>query len=698
MDADVLLVDPGVKRDAGDRLREAGATVETVTTVGAGLARLDRDLDCVVVVHRPPALDGIAFVERADEARPDVATVLLPIDGSESLAARAVAAGADRYVVDGDLIDVVESLATGVTEETVETADVTVPEAATLETATTATTEGGSTTASSRGFTPVPDGLDGVEEVGFDLKERAMDEAPVGITISDPDLPDNPLIYVNDAFERMTGYTPEDVLGTNCRFLQGEDTDPAAVQRIREAIEVDEPVSVELVNYRKDGEKFWNQLDIAPLRNEDGEVTNYVGFQMDITDRKRAEFAVERYAEQLDRERAALDRVLDRVNGLVEDVAGALVQASRQAEIERRVCELVGNTDPYVGAWIGRLDLPSDAIEVTATAGLTGDLVGTSIPLDGSEDPAVAAVQSGDLRAGSPVGSVSGVHGRVTEDANAVAAIPLSYRDTRYGVLSVYAPADAMDDRERSMLGSLGRMVATGINAVETKEILTAENVVSLEFSVRDRDLFFVDLSAVLSCSLTHAGSVWQDDGSLLTFFTVAGADSDRVREAVADLPGVERASIITEADDAALVEFVTREASILTELADYGARTRELSATEGEGRIRVEVSHDSTARSVVSHVTEEYEGAELRSYRERQRPPTTKGEFLAETRDRLTERQLTALQKAHVSGYFEWPRRTDGNALADSMGISRSTFHQHLRAAHRKLVSELFADLDPTS
>jgi predicted DNA binding protein len=248
------------------------------------------------------------------------------------------------------------------------------------------------------------------------------------------------------------------------------------------------------------------------------------------------------------------------------------------------------------------------------------------------------------------------------------------------------------------MLGSLGRMVATGINAVETKEILTAENVVSLEFSVRDRNLFFLDLSATLSCSLTHAGSVWQDDGTLLTFFTVSDADPGQLRDAIDGLDGVERASVITEADDAALVEFVTAEPSIFTELTDYGARTRELSATEGDGRIRVEVSHDSTARSVVSHVTENYEGAELRSYRELQHPPTTKGEFLAETRDRLTGRQLTALQKAHVSGYFEWPRRTDGNALAESMGISRSTFHQHLRAAQRKLVSELFADLDPTS
>jgi len=123
------------------------------------------------------------------------------------------------------------------------------------------------------------------------LKERAMDEAPIGITITDPGQEDNPLIYINEQFERLTGYT--DVIGNDCRFLQGEGTDPDTRARIRAAVDDGRPVSVDILNYRKEGAAFWNKLDIAPLRNDAGEITEFVGFQVDITDRKIRERRLE---------------------------------------------------------------------------------------------------------------------------------------------------------------------------------------------------------------------------------------------------------------------------------------------------------------------------------------------------------------------------------------------------------------------
>jgi PAS domain S-box-containing protein len=131
------------------------------------------------------------------------------------------------------------------------------------------------------------------------LKERAMDEAPVGITISDPSLPDNPVIYANAAFERITGYPVEEVVGRNCRFLQGEDTDPETVARMGRAVDNWDPVTVEVRNYRRNGEEFWNQVTIAPIYDEDGEPSHYVGFQQDVTDRKRAEETLETERDRL---------------------------------------------------------------------------------------------------------------------------------------------------------------------------------------------------------------------------------------------------------------------------------------------------------------------------------------------------------------------------------------------------------------
>ncbi|MCU4750895.1 PAS domain-containing protein [Halobacteria archaeon AArc-curdl1] len=125
--------------------------------------------------------------------------------------------------------------------------------------------------------------------VGRLLRDRAMDEAPIGITISDPSQSDNPLIYVNDGFCELTGYPQGEILGQNCRFLQGEATREEPVSRMRAAIDAVEPVTVDLRNYRKDGSMFWNRVTIVPIRSESGEVTNFLGYQQDVTAEKRFE-------------------------------------------------------------------------------------------------------------------------------------------------------------------------------------------------------------------------------------------------------------------------------------------------------------------------------------------------------------------------------------------------------------------------
>jgi PAS domain S-box-containing protein len=120
-------------------------------------------------------------------------------------------------------------------------------------------------------------------------RDRAIMSSINGILITDTSLPDNPVIYVNPAFERLTGYSAEEALGRNCRFLQGPDTDPETVKNIREAIASEQEINAILLNYKKDGTPFWNDLTITPVRDDDGKVTHFIGVQNDVTDRKRAE-------------------------------------------------------------------------------------------------------------------------------------------------------------------------------------------------------------------------------------------------------------------------------------------------------------------------------------------------------------------------------------------------------------------------
>ena len=123
----------------------------------------------------------------------------------------------------------------------------------------------------------------------LELRQRAIEASAEGIIISDPAQPDNPVIYVNPAAERITGYRRDQFLGRNCRFLQGPATDPTALQRIRDCLASDQPVHVELLNYRADGTPFWNSLSITPTCGPDGEFTNHVGFISDVTERKKLE-------------------------------------------------------------------------------------------------------------------------------------------------------------------------------------------------------------------------------------------------------------------------------------------------------------------------------------------------------------------------------------------------------------------------
>jgi PAS domain S-box-containing protein len=126
----------------------------------------------------------------------------------------------------------------------------------------------------------------------LDLKDRALAVAAEGITIADARLPDRPLIYVNEGFERLTGYTAAEVLGLNCKFLQGRDADPDTVETLRRALREGRGCTVEIHNRRKDGSPFWNRLSITPVRDDEGTVTHFIGVQSDVTARREAEDAL----------------------------------------------------------------------------------------------------------------------------------------------------------------------------------------------------------------------------------------------------------------------------------------------------------------------------------------------------------------------------------------------------------------------
>lgn len=123
---------------------------------------------------------------------------------------------------------------------------------------------------------------------------QILDACVNGVTLSDPDLPDSPIIYANKAFEEMSGYSLDEILGRNCRFLQGDDRGQECLATIREALAKNAACVVTLRNYRKNKELFLNRLSIRPLVDRDNNVIYYLGVQYDVTNEVKAQEEIEK--------------------------------------------------------------------------------------------------------------------------------------------------------------------------------------------------------------------------------------------------------------------------------------------------------------------------------------------------------------------------------------------------------------------
>ncbi len=131
-----------------------------------------------------------------------------------------------------------------------------------------------------------------------DLLERIVDASEDGIVVAEQEGDENILIYVNKGFERLTGYSADEILYQDCRFLQNEDRDQEGLTAIRQALAEGRPCRTVLRNYRKDGTLFWNELSITPVHDDDDNLTYYIGVQKDVTERVEAQRELDRLKAQ----------------------------------------------------------------------------------------------------------------------------------------------------------------------------------------------------------------------------------------------------------------------------------------------------------------------------------------------------------------------------------------------------------------
>jgi predicted DNA binding protein/DNA-binding response OmpR family regulator len=411
--------------------------------------------------------------------------------------------------------------------------------------------------------------------------------------------------------------------------------------------------------------------------------------------RERVESVRVDHEAEIARRQRQLDH-LHHVNDLLRDVDRAIVEATTREEIEETVCTSLVRTETYRAAWVAGYTNSSRMVTCRAAAGLTDPTVtGQTDSIESAISDALAdgSVQTIDAIDDDHDGAVFTDAERERSMPLSAVVIPLTYRETNYGALFVYTDAGAeFLDRDIDVFEQLGQSIGNGINAVESKRLLYSDTVVELEFRHLDDGDIFVDLTRRFGGTLSLNGFAPGSESTVSCYVTATGVDGKAVFEAVTRHDAVERARIITNEGDETLFEWVVSGSTVLVPLVDFGADVESLSVTDGDGHVVVTVSPDADLRALTDAVQSSFPDVSVVAKRELERPVQSTETFRRELETKLTERQRDVVEMAFASGYFEWPRGSNAEEVAESLDISAPTFHEHLRASERKLV-ETFLD-----
>ena len=375
---------------------------------------------------------------------------------------------------------------------------------------------------------------------------------------------------------------------------------------------------------------------------------------------------------------------LTNVNRVIRRVDRALVDADTRDAIDDAICEAVVGTEPYRAALVAEYTDHSRGVRLrkaTGSVGETPDIEGSELA-DGIE----SAVDDREIKL------LTDLDVDVDGFADGVALVaPLSYREKSYGALVVGTRTDhTVSDHELDVFAQLGARIGNGITAVEQRRLLLADTVAELEFRHGDRADPLVRIAAETGGDLSLRGIASNDDSGLTCFVDLVGGDGEDALELAAEFEGIGNARLVADGEES-LLELTVAEAAIET-LSAVGATVRSFEVVDGEGSVVIQAAPDADLKAIASAVQTAYDDTDLVSKREVERSVQSTESFRQGLSDRLTDRQRAALETAFSAGYYEWPRDSTAEEVAEAMDIAAPTLHEHLRAAERKLL-ESFVD-----
>ncbi len=485
----------------------------------------------------------------------------------------------------------------------------------------------------------------------------------------------------NEPMNEVSGYDDEELRGRDPLSLIAPDHREEVATAITEVTSENQS-EVEADLLTKNGERIRYEFTGALLA--DGDAPVLCGTGRDVSDRREREAELRAQAEKLE--------TLNHVNAVIRDVNDALVRADSRSEIESAVCEHLAAAEPYALAWLGDLTITGDQVEPRAKAGDAADYVDarpvdtdhgfTAVDAIGADEPHVVQSIDEDPTA-EPWREAA-----LSRGLEAAAAVPLSYRDTSYGVLCLYAPRrGAFGETEREVLAELGETIGYAIAAAERRRALVSDTVVEVELEFAAPGPYFQRLAAASGQELTLKGVVEEKSG-VAEFFEVVGHPGSLA--AAADGSDGEL-SLVSTADRGGVVRIDPAEPSIAALVAHYGGMLQAANSDGETARARFELPRGADVRTVVQAIERAYDGTRLVAQRERERTGSRGREFRESLDDAPTDRQRGVIETPSHAAFFGWPRDASAEEVAESLDIAPPTFHEHLRRAEEKLLDAYF-------
>ncbi|WP_254547371.1 GAF domain-containing protein [Halomarina pelagica] len=414
---------------------------------------------------------------------------------------------------------------------------------------------------------------------------------------------------------------------------------------------------------------------------------------------------------------------LTRLQTVMREIEQAILEEPTRSGVEQAVCDRLTAVDPYAFAWISEPAIVTETV-TPRTWAHTGEEETASyltnldirVAETVSTHPASTAFHTGEVyahqcladRPDSDDEYPNWCQELLTRGYQATCAVPLTYSGTTHGVLTIDAvQPHAFDDQEQEILAQLGETIGYAMTAIKRREALISEGMTELEFNLTptttaesssDASTFplFYRLAANTDSDVTLDRATTCEDGAYSALYSIGGTSPEEIETFVSDVSAVLESRVLAadETQPSCFIELTLSEDWFGSLFYDRGAVVRASTAdcrpeTEQTGRLIVELPPEGDVRLLAEAFEQVCPTADLVARRDERQSTQTLAELEAALK--MTDRQREVLETAYYSGYFETPRETTGEELADGLDIAQSTLNKHLRVAERKALSQFF-------